>query len=432
MPFNASSIDGLLSQGCELIDSTKALLLTTSRPDPGVFESQALEVGQLLNRVGVPYEYFVFEGAKAWLSSRRDIAKRIAELESSFGCKIHSAYIPWPLSDFSFSIAGMMVARAVLDFHTERTVLHARGPVAANIALAARRKLEGATVLYDSRADSAAEAQLVAELASTQTERQKWMRRADRLQLLEKQATLYGDRVLAVSTPLRDHLCRLAEIPTEKVRVVPCCIDPERFPSPWTSRREYRSRLGLDNKLVLVFSGSLAPYQVPDRIASLFESINALVPDSHLLVLTKDQSVASHHFGPLKERHLCTIVSSPYEEVASYLSASDLAILLRAPIQVNKVASPVKFAEYQASGLPVVVTHGIGDVSELVESSGHGVVVDFDDPPEVQAQAVIKWIESHEISSLRNQIREQGLQRYNRETYLPDYERLLSDLGVLA
>jgi glycosyltransferase involved in cell wall biosynthesis len=43
---------------------------------------------------------------------------------------------------------------------------------------------------------------------------------------------------------------------------------------------------------------------------------------------------------------------------------------------VNRVASPVKFAEYLHAGLPVVLTRGIGDASGWVREHGLGVVLE--------------------------------------------------------
>src|SRR5205823_7759921 len=39
-------------------------------------------------------------------------------------------------------------------------------------------------------------------------------------------------------------------------------------------------------------------------------------------------------------------------------------------------SSPTKFAEYLASGLPVVSTRGIGDIDAVIEDEGVGVLLD--------------------------------------------------------
>jgi glycosyltransferase involved in cell wall biosynthesis len=60
--------------------------------------------------------------------------------------------------------------------------------------------------------------------------------------------------------------------------------------------------------------------------------------------------------------------------VPEYLAAGDLGLLLRDPHPVNRVASPVKFAEYLAAGLPVLVSPGVGDAAAIVERERVGFV----------------------------------------------------------
>jgi glycosyltransferase involved in cell wall biosynthesis len=61
---------------------------------------------------------------------------------------------------------------------------------------------------------------------------------------------------------------------------------------------------------------------------------------------------------------------------------ADYGILIRPNSITNSVASPVKFAEYLASGLQVLISDGIGDFSEFVvrEKIGYLInnVVDID------------------------------------------------------
>ena len=56
------------------------------------------------------------------------------------------------------------------------------------------------------------------------------------------------------------------------------------------------------------------------------------------------------------------------------MAAADAAVILRAPDLVNRVSCPVKVGEYLAAGLPLVISPGIGDLSDLVDHHGLGVV----------------------------------------------------------
>ncbi len=81
------------------------------------------------------------------------------------------------------------------------------------------------------------------------------------------------------------------------------------------------------------------------------------------------------------------IRSAAHHEVPRYLRAADLGILLRAPDPLNEVACPTKFAEFVASGLPVLISAGIGDCSGFVVEQNAGAVLDRPDP--VRAAAAL-------------------------------------------
>ena len=53
-------------------------------------------------------------------------------------------------------------------------------------------------------------------------------------------------------------------------------------------------------------------------------------------------------------------------EVGAYLSACDYGWLVRENTDTNRVASPVKFAEYLAAGLEVIISNELGDYSNYV------------------------------------------------------------------
>ena len=67
-----------------------------------------------------------------------------------------------------------------------------------------------------------------------------------------------------------------------------------------------------------------------------------------------------------------TVLHAEHDAVVGWLNAADLGILLRADDPVNRVASPTKFAEYALTGLPVAMSAGIGDYSDLVLSEHAG------------------------------------------------------------
>ena len=61
-------------------------------------------------------------------------------------------------------------------------------------------------------------------------------------------------------------------------------------------------------------------------------------------------------------------------DVPKYLLTADYGLLLREETITNQVASPVKFAEYIACGLKVIISDHLGDYSKFVETFDYGIL----------------------------------------------------------
>jgi hypothetical protein len=112
----------------------------------------------------------------------------------------------------------------------------------------------------------------------------------------------------------------------------------------------------------------------------LFARIRERRPGARLALLIHEAAEGRRLVRAAGIRDAIVLTLSP-EETRRTLPAFDAAFLLREPSVVNRVASPVKFAEYLHAGLPVVLTEGIGDATGWVEEHRLGVVLPgLDDP----------------------------------------------------
>lgn len=193
---------------------------------------------------------------------------------------------------------------------------------------------------------------------------------------LERRFLPLADCVITVSNQMAEY-CR-KEYHVEKALVVPCCVDIAAFSQSHDDRAEMRQHLGVQDRVVVVYSGGAAPWQCVDQSVRLFHALRSAVPNAFLLVLSGDTAAwqqALRGLGPADHR----VMKVPHHIVGRYLCAADVALLLRRRSLVNSVASPVKFAEYLASGLPVITSPFIGDYSAMVRDQQLGVLVDPDD-----------------------------------------------------
>ena len=180
------------------------------------------------------------------------------------------------------------------------------------------------------------------------------------LRQLEGWALGRADGILCVSERLRRRCRGWRPDAARKAVVIPCCYDPNLARRDDTTVEHLRIELGLDSTrdFVLVYAGSLSAWNRPDLILAAYHAVRAVHAGTKLLLLTGSATEARAIFG----RETGVIIRSvAHADIQHYLALADLGLLLRDRSPVNRVASPVKFAEYLACGVPVLVSPGVGD-----------------------------------------------------------------------
>jgi glycosyltransferase involved in cell wall biosynthesis len=160
--------------------------------------------------------------------------------------------------------------------------------------------------------------------------------------------------------------------------VIPCCVDPNRFAAATSrDRDEIRRELGLDGRRVFVYLGALGGYYLTHETAELLAEARAQDARLFALVLTQGSpvpiSTELNRLGFSKDDY--RVLHVPPDDVPIYLRAADAALALIRPSLARRAMSPTKFAEYLASGLPVIASAGIGDLDEHIENARIGVLL---------------------------------------------------------
>lgn len=169
------------------------------------------------------------------------------------------------------------------------------------------------------------------------------------------------DAVTTVSTALKDLLIQEAGAPVNTA-VVPCCVTHITTDD---KRNELRQRWGIkDDEVVLVYSGTTAKYQHLDDLTIPFlKQLKAQNSQIRLAFFSGEVEKIKKMLADAGIDEAGTLIKSfPQNEVAEALTACDLGILIRKPTLVNRVANPVKIAEYMASGLPIIIEKGVGGI----------------------------------------------------------------------
>lgn len=186
---------------------------------------------------------------------------------------------------------------------------------------------------------------------------------------LEHAAIHRSDLRLAVSQALLHHWKERYNWSGEDHVVVPCTLGSDHAIVPRSSERS-----DVQQQVVLVYSGSTAGWQSFQLLKDLLEPLLLEQPQVNVLFLSKadanNQALMRRFPGRVDVRW-----ARP-EEVGGILAGCDLGLMVRENTITNQVASPTKFAEYLAAGLPVLISAHIGDFSSMVREHDLGMIVE--------------------------------------------------------
>lgn len=192
---------------------------------------------------------------------------------------------------------------------------------------------------------------------------------------LESRAVLDTHYRIAVSTKLVDYWRESFRYMSSYHVVIPCTLNDD-VPATYNADKaaELRTLLGVtETEVLLVYSGSSARWQSLTMLEGVMTTALKQNPALKLLMLCQPESaqgLIQQYPGRVIQKWLSE------EEVHEYLCAADYGLLLREPSVTNQVSSPVKFAEYLAAGLPVIISNDIGDYTEFVEQQQCGSAIE--------------------------------------------------------
>ncbi len=225
-----------------------------------------------------------------------------------------------------------------------------------------------------------------------------------------------ADAVRCVSRSILDN-ARAHGISPEKLATVGTRADTQMFdPSLFNSqRRELRNELGVDDRRVLVFTGSLARRKGVDVLLAALSRIVSTFPDTHLLVAGE---------GPERARLLALCDQFGISRSVRFLGHTDYtkipALLATADIYVFPSLSegmPRAVLEAMAMGLPVVSSQ-VDGIGEVITNDKTGLLVKPGDDAEL-AQALLRVLGNSDFArDLGTRARAFVLKNYEFETQI--------------
>lgn len=379
-------------------------------------ESQALGTALTLrSELGVQIDYYGLRPPPGKASAAS--AERIAERLRSQSIDLHLYPNPRGSGLLAKAAVFLRIAWSLRQGARKRPgVILTRNLIGAAIGLLVSRTVRKAAYVIDLRGHAGAELEMAGRFKAGSVGA-KLFYRAERI-LLENASAL-----LCVSRPLADYV-RSAAAQAPPCEVIPSCLDRGLIGARPPAAPQ-RPRGGPE--VVLAYAGTITDWNQIGPMIQFFQIALECSEETRFLMLTTNVPEAKAQFASAGlDEHSYEIRQVPHEEIISWLSKADVGLLLRESSDVNRVASPVKAAEYLASGLLLVVTEGIGDLSAIIRDEGVGLVL-----PSMAASSWNKEEIRRFLNAARSdpKNRERALQaarrHFDRRAYLSIYRKIL-------
>ncbi len=375
--------------------------------DSGVVHSQVLSVAEFLTKNGIICTFFGVEStSKRAISAAETLSERygINALVFPFLPKKRGVISILQSSFKLFKEAKKMVIENNFDYIYYRSITAA--PFGRMLAKAAKGKS-----VYDVRA----------ALAEEVSARSRWKVKARIIRNMVKSEIKKSSRIGAVSYKLKDYITELTD--RKDVVVIPSCFNRENIYFDEEGRSFVRNNYGIkDDEIVLCYSGGVSGWQRIEDIIHLFKLCVDADKRIKVLVLTNEVDKLGEIIRSVSlPESRYKLISVAHAEIRKYLSAADLGVVLREDNVINNVASPIKIAEYLACGLPVVMTEGIGDYSNLLPREGLALKLNEKNSLE---QQVIDYINSIHFKQVKEKASHYAINNFTMQSHLDKYNKL--------
>lgn len=361
-------------------------------------------------------------------------ADRIAKGEKQLRafCALHR--IDWsyvlfhskpPIAAKFYDIFNMK--RKAIDLYKEKKfdMIHCRSYVSVSIGLWLKNKF-GVKVLFDMRGfwvDERVDGGL------WQTDKLFYRLAYAYYKKKEAYYIQHSDHIILLTEAGKRELIRWPAYTGVPVTVVSCSADFDVFSLTEQQQKfEARARLGIPKEdIVVSYLGSLGTWYMLEEMLLFFNQLKKVYPTAKFLFLTPENPSLVHDRLPDHglEKKDFIILFSERKQIPGYIKASDFSLSFIKPAYSKIASSPTKIGELLAMGIPVISNRGIGDVEEMIEETGCGIVVaDFSSGSFDQALKKLPAL----LSVSPEYIRSVGEKNYSLQHAIEKYKEVYKSL----
>jgi len=303
-----------------------------------------------------------------------------------------------------------------LVFRYDLKIVHARSYVASVSALALK-KFFNVSYIFDMRGFWADE----------RIESEVWSKNSRIIRIskkLEKSFLLNADTVISLT---HKAVSEMKSFPYLRERmpqfeVITTCTNLELF--------KPKLNIESNNKSITVgYVGSVDVWYLFEEALDYYKLIQEVVPDAQLHIINKGGHTyineCLNNSGIDKGSVL--LETRDHLDVAHAMQSMDVGIFMIKPLYSKIASMPTKLGEFLGCGVPCICNNGIGDMSDIINDRGVGVVLDSFDTDE-KKESIMYLLKLIKDPLIKNRCRETALKYFSLEDGVNSYNNIYKSL----
>ncbi|MDY6838803.1 MAG: glycosyltransferase [Thermodesulfobacteriota bacterium] len=330
-----------------------------------ILHSQGLPLYGALAARGYGCSFVTFE-TRLNENAYKRLVSELVKKHGNIGFKRIAIRQKWPVPSGAENVLKALFWIVAKCYRGKLHIIHARSLVPGIVALWAKVcSFNRLKVIYDKRG-------VLIEEEILKGNWDEGSMKVRLLYLIEWLLLKYSDQIVTVSYAFKEHLLTTYELVglKSKIHVVP---NGTKLSEGEKSTSEMKH---LVSKVTCVYSGSAAPWQKIDDVLIIFSIAESIFRNISFKIFTYQKEIVldkmSAHPKVWPKLEMSDL---PPHEVRQELAKCSFGLLIRERNLINRVASPLKFAEYLAAGIPVLISEGIGDTEQVVRKYNIGVII---------------------------------------------------------
>jgi colanic acid biosynthesis glycosyl transferase WcaI len=238
-----------------------------------------------------------------------------------------------------------------------------------------------------------------------------------------------ADRIVVVTSAFKDYLIHHWRVPALKIDIVENGVETDLFAPDSVAAAGRRKELNAESRFLVSYIGTLGMAHGLETLLDAAATLQSKAP--HVLFLLVGEGSEKERIKSLAQsRGLANVRfldQQSREKIPSFISASDLCLVLLKKTDVFKTVIPTKMLEYMSCARPVIL--GVeGQARQILEDAGAGLAIEPENAAAIAA-AIIQLDHNRELAkTLGEQGRSYILQNFSRVSTAEKYITVMRDI----